>query len=69
MFIAGLFTLLSSDVLNEEASLLCVRVCNFSILVTQKYASVLRCDAVSTVNTLWTGDADLRLCITTVEDG
>ena len=21
------------------------------------------------VNTLWTGDADLRLCITTVEDG
>jgi hypothetical protein len=21
------------------------------------------------INTLWTGDADLRLCITTVEDG
>jgi len=27
------------------------------------------CTKISDVNTLWTGDADLRLYITTVQDG
>ena len=33
------------------------------------FISLFIAQHVSDVNTLWTGDADLRLCITTVEDG
>jgi len=34
-------------------------------------SKIFRCQRMNVeyLNTLWTGDADLRLCITTVEDG
>lgn len=53
----------SSDVPNDEASLLCVRVYTFIVSVTQKYASLLRCDDLSIVKHLLTflGSQFLRL--------
>lgn len=53
----------SSDVLNDEARLLCVRIYTSVILATQKYSRLLRCDALSVVTHLPTflGSQFLRL--------
>ena len=48
-------------------------LCRVSTMPTQFYETLhivtVRRSSIRTLNTLWTGDADLCLCITTVEDG
>jgi len=43
--------------------------CTFNAQSNDVVYSIVYCYSATLLNTLWTGDADLRLYITTVQDG